>query len=148
MESEHCIALFAQMCATWRRRCPCLVNTTLEGSFINHARKRLYFLDTPFLQTDRAYLSHFLIPLPLLTLYVEAPLQGARSTCRRRLQTAIEAREGGDRVSAISCAEDKQGCQMAGGRIARRSNYRVILVVSELGWVDLNLRCSTILLGQ
>ena len=26
--------------------------------------------------------------------------------------------------------------------------YRVILVVSELGWVDLDLRCSTILLGQ
>lgn len=26
--------------------------------------------------------------------------------------------------------------------------YRVILVVSKLGWVDLDLICSTILLGQ
>ena len=26
--------------------------------------------------------------------------------------------------------------------------YRVILVVSELDWVDLDLRCSAILLGQ
>ena len=27
-------------------------------------------------------------------------------------------------------------------------NYRVNLVVEYLGWVDLDLRCSTILLGQ
>ena len=29
-----------------------------------------------------------------------------------------------------------------------KGNYRVILVVSELGLVDLDLRCYTILLGQ
>ena len=31
---------------------------------------------------------------------------------------------------------------------AQAANYRVTLVVEYLGWVDLDLVCSTILLGQ
>ena len=34
------------------------------------------------------------------------------------------------------------------GRLSQNTEYRVGLVVWQLGWVDLDLECSTILLGQ
>ena len=79
-------------------------------------RKNLNFfapLLSSYIQTDRAvsepsYVSY--VVFPLWTLYVEAPLLGWSGGQGARVK---QRGEGGDQVSAISCAEDKQGRQMA-----------------------------------
>ena len=59
---------------------------------------------------------------------------------------------GGEREECFLCQQPSDGKRCSDCGIAQAGNhtldYRVGLVVWQLGWIDLDLECSTILLGQ
>ena len=74
---------------------------------------------------------------------VEGDHQVARGLSRRRVAQADEEAKHWSKPEYLQCG------RVSISRFAfLPAKYRVTLVVEYLGWVDLDWRCSTILLGQ